>query len=546
MGDTSGTTARGRRRSRGFAVVVTGLALALLAAACGGGDDDDDASDTTRGRSTTSRSGDTKDDGDDAKGAVSSLDDVQSATIQVIGQGTFRDPEIGQADGSGAGSGFIISKDGLAVTNNHVVAGAGTLEVFIGGDSDHGYNASIVGVSECNDLALIKIKADDDLPFLRWYDGDIKPGLEVHAAGFPLGDPEYTLTNGSITKAKAGGDLTGTSSIDHTIEHDADTQPGNSGGPLVTDDGEVVAVHYAASQDTGTPQRYGIAADLAEPVIDHLEDGDFESLGINGWAVDDEASGITGIWVAGVAAGSPAAEAKLLAGDIVTSMNGVPVGADGTFKDYCDVIRTAGSKAIAVEVLRYDTEQVLRGEINGDQPLEQAFSFKQQVEDDSAVGAMPTTPEYSDYTQVTDDSGQIIVEVPSTWNEVDTTSYALDDGSSVPYIAASPDLDGYSNTYTVPGMDFALFGPSGDLDALLAEFSFSGECTDQGIDDYADPIFTGRYQLWSDCAGTHSVVVVLTAQPAQAAYTAVIVVQATSEADLDALDHIFSTFDVLV
>jgi serine protease Do len=418
--------------------------------------------------------------------------------------------------------------------------------VFVGGDTDTSYNASIVGVSECNDLALLKIQGADDFPFLSWYDGDIKPGVPVHAAGFPLGDPEYTLTNGSVTKAKANGDLTGTSSIDHTIEHDANIEHGNSGGPLVSDDGRVVGVNYAGLQQDVTPQLYAIASDLAQPVVDHLKDGDFESIGVNGWAISDEASGITGIWVAGVAAGTPAAEVGLLAGDIITSMNGVPMGTDGSFKDYCDVIRTAGTKAIAVEVLRYDTEEVLRGELNGDQELEQAFSFRQEVEDDASVGSMPSTPEYSDYLEVTDDSGQILVEVPSSWSDIDTASFDAGDGGPVPYIAASPSLDRYQTTYTTPGLEFALFGPVDDLDDALATFSFAGECTDGGIDDYADPIFTGRFQLWTDCSGTETVVIVLTAVPADGAYTAVITVQATSDADLEALDHIFNTFNVIV
>ena len=164
---------------------------------------------------------------------IASYDAVQPAVVQIVAQGTFRDPEVGFADGSGMGSGFIISPDGLAVTNNHVVAGAATLEVYIGGELDESYNATILGVSECNDLALIDIDAPDDVPYLEWFDGDIGAGLDVYAAGYPLGDPEFTLTRGIIAKAEAGGDLTGTSSIDHTVEHDANIQPGNSGGPLV-------------------------------------------------------------------------------------------------------------------------------------------------------------------------------------------------------------------------------------------------------------------------------------------------------------------------
>ncbi len=294
---------------------------------------------------------------------IASYDGVQPAVVQIVAQGTFRDPEVGFADGSGMGSGFIISPDGLAVTNNHVVAGAATLEVYIGGELDESYNATILGVSECNDLALIDIDGPDDLPHLEWFDGDIAAGLDVYAAGYPLGDPEFTLTRGIIAKAEAGGDLTGTSSIDHTVEHDANIQPGNSGGPLVGADGKVVAVNYAGGASvTTTAQFYGIAADLARPVVEKLQNGDFESLGINGWAVYDEALGIAGIWVAGVAPGSPAAQAEIAPGDIVTSMNGLPVGTDGTFKDYCDVIRTAGEGApISVEVLRFDTSEVLQG-----------------------------------------------------------------------------------------------------------------------------------------------------------------------------------------
>ena len=464
--------------------------------------------------------------------------------MQIVAQGTFRDPEIGFSDGSGLGSGFIISPDGLAVTNNHVVAGAATLEVYIGGELDDSYNATIVGVSECNDLALIDINANEDLPYLEWHDGPIGAGLDVYAAGYPLGDPEFTLTRGIVAKAEAGGDLTGTSSIDHTIEHDANIQPGNSGGPLVGSDGKVVAVNYAGGGGELAAQFYGIASDLAQPVVDRLADGDFESLGINGWAVYDESLGISGVWVAGVAPGSPAAKAELMPGDIVTSMNGLPVGTDGTFKDYCDVIRTAGEGApIAVEVLRYDSSEVLKGEINGEQPIELAFSFAEEVADE--VGEDTDATAEVQYESLTDDLGRIHVDVPSTWTSRDTAPATMEDGTQVPYIAASTDLNGFRNGWTAPGLLFAQLPATTDVNASLAQYGFAEDCTDGGIVDYSDPVFTGKYQLWQDCAGTTTDVVTLVALPADGSYTAVIQAQILTDADLEALDRAFNTFNAV-
>ncbi|MBA3606554.1 MAG: trypsin-like peptidase domain-containing protein [Acidimicrobiia bacterium] len=468
---------------------------------------------------------------------------MQPAVVQIEARGTFRDPEIGFSDGSGRGSGFLISADGLAVTNNHVVTGAATLEVFVGGDTDESYNATIVGVSECNDLALIQLNTSDELPYLEWYDGEIRAGLDVYAAGFPLGDPEFTLTRGIVAKAEAGGDLTGTSSIDHTVEHDAAIQPGNSGGPLIGADGTVVGVNYAGGAVVTTEQFFAIASDLAQPVVDRLADGDFESLGINGWAVFDDALGISGIWVAGVQPGSPAGDAEIVPGDIVTSMNGLPVGTDGTFADYCDVIRTAGEGApIQVDVLRYDTQEVLRGEINGDTPIEAAFSFAEEV--GSEVGTdEPAQAAAYEYESVVDDLGRITVDVPTAWSDRDTTPIVQDDGTQLPYIAAATSVDGFINTFDVPGLVFAALAPGADVDASLAEYSFEGQCTDGGITDYSDAVFTGKYQLWLDCDGGTTDVVTLVALPADGSYTAIILAQIVTDADLDALDRAFATFN---
>jgi S1-C subfamily serine protease/pSer/pThr/pTyr-binding forkhead associated (FHA) protein len=305
-------------------------------------------------------------DGDDevADGEGLSYTDVQPAVVQILATGTFRDLE-GVVGGTGSGSGFLISPDGYVVTNNHVVTGAATLEVYIGGALDRSYNAQVVGASECNDLALIKIAGASDLPYLEWYEGDSEVGMSVYAAGYPLGDPEYTLTSGILSKAQADGDITATASIDRTIEHTAKIQHGNSGGPLVAEDGSVVGVNYAGANLDVETTFYAIAADLARPIVERLYDGDFESIGINGFAVSDDADQ-TGIWVAAVKPGSPASKVGLRPGDVISAVNGLPMAMDGTFADYCDVIRTAGDgNPMAIEVQRIDTGEFLQGEING-------------------------------------------------------------------------------------------------------------------------------------------------------------------------------------
>ena len=256
---------------------------------------------------------------------------------------------------------------------------------------------TVLGVSECNDLALIDIDESEPLPYFDWYEGEITAGPDVYAAGFPFGDPEFTLTRGIVAKAEAGGDLTGTSSIDHTIEHDAAIQPGNSGGPLVTTDGTVVGINYA-----GGAQRH------RRPVLRHRRPtSPSRSSTSCATATSSRSASTAGPFrrrprgsPGSGSRGSPPAprrrDAGILPGDIVTTMNGLPVGTDGTFKDYCDVIRTAGEgNPIGVEVLRYDTQEMLRGEINGDQPLETTFSFADEVDDEVATedsGAAPASP----------------------------------------------------------------------------------------------------------------------------------------------------------
>ncbi|MCL2802555.1 MAG: S1C family serine protease [Micrococcales bacterium] len=483
--------------------------------------------------------------GSDGKGsaAVSSYEDAKEAVVYIRAKGAIRDPEVGDTTVSGSGSGFVISPDGLVVTNNHVVTGAATLEIWVGGDYDKTWNATVLGVSECNDLAVLQLSGASNMAYLDFYKGEIKVGMDIWVAGFPLGDKEYSLTKGIVNKANADGDITGTSSIDHTIEHDATSQPGNSGGPLLNENGQVVGIHYAGWETSaGERLHYAIAADLAVPVVDTLKGGDFESIGVNGFAIDDDESGLVGIWVSGVAPGSPAAKVGILAGDIITTMNGLPVGQNRNFSGYCNVIRTAGQAPISVEVLRFDTSEMLRGEINGDKVLEQTVSFRQEIEDQTGGGGVGGGGADYTYEMVVDDTGVLQVEVPVQWSSRDTAPIQGD--TPTPAITASPNINSYDTGWNTPGVTILRIPEIPSSDDVLSAFgsTFASGCTVGEISDYADGMYTGRFQVYSDCGGTDTVGVVLVTSADAGGHGIVLVAQVLTEADVGALQHAFETF----
>jgi S1-C subfamily serine protease len=300
-----------------------------------------------------------------ASGAISNLTDVKKATIQIESQGTFIDPQVGLVvNGAGRGSGFIIDPSGIAVTNNHVVTGAALLKVWVGGDPTP-HNAKVLGVSECSDLAVIDIDGDG-YPYLKWYNGNIDVGMDMYVAGYPLGDPEYSLTKGIISKARANGE-TSWASVESVIEYDATTNPGNSGGPVITPDGQVLGIHYAGN--ASTREAFGISRDVAEGVIDKLRQGqNIDTIGVNGQAVSNQDGSLTGVWVSSVQSGSPADKAGVEAGDIITMMENLVLATDGTMSQYCDILRSHNpGDTLNISVLRWATGEILEGQLNGRQ-----------------------------------------------------------------------------------------------------------------------------------------------------------------------------------
>jgi S1-C subfamily serine protease len=291
------------------------------------------------------------------------IDAVRDATIQIEAQGTFVDPEFGlQVNSAGRGTGFIIDPSGIAVTNNHVVAGAALLKVWLNGETTP-RNARVVGLSECSDLAVIDIDGDN-YPTLNWYSGAAKTGLEVYAAGYPLGEPQFNLTKGIISKENADGE-TSWASVDHVLGHDATINPGNSGGPLVDANGEVVGINYSSLASAN--QYFAIGGDIARPVIEELKTGkDVDSIGVNGTAVRSDDGSLSGIWVASVKSGTAADKAGIQPGDIIYQLEGLVLATDGTMKDYCDVIRShSATDTMTMSVIRYASGELLEGQLNG-------------------------------------------------------------------------------------------------------------------------------------------------------------------------------------
>ena len=453
---------------------------------------------------------------------------------------------------AGSGSGFIIDPSGIAVTNNHVVTGAALLRVHVTGE-DRPRNARILGVSECSDLAVIDIDGDG-FPYLDWHEGNVNVGLDVYAAGFPLGDPEFTLTRGIVSKARASGE-TNWASVDNVIEHDATINAGNSGGPLISAEGKVVGVNYAGASSTN--QYFAIGRDEALRVIDQLRsEQDVTSIGINGTAVADSEQGIYGIWVSSVDSGSPADRTGIEGGDIITMLEGLVLSTDGTMSSYCDILRSnRPDDVLSVEVLRFETQQVLEGQINGDE-LVVTVDFSTALQDevaendpaDSSMGAAG----YESYATVTDDTGALLVEVPTAWADIDGAEWYLDDGTYLgPSITAAPSLNGFWSNWTTPGVFFAAItdvdagtAPSEYLDPRVE--AFSGPCEYAGRSDYSDSLYSGQYDYFTNCGGEGVVYVALAVTPLDGSNFFIIVeVQVVTQADLEALDHVLNSFILL-
>ncbi|MBU1701856.1 MAG: trypsin-like peptidase domain-containing protein [Candidatus Eisenbacteria bacterium] len=232
------------------------------------------------------------------------------------------------------GSGFLISSQGYVVTNFHVVYDAQNISVTLADGSSH--DAELVGADPPSDIAVLKIAAGRDLPYVELGNAeDLKIGDWVAAIGNPFGNLEGTLTVG-VVSAKGRNELAiagGSPVYQDFIQTDASINFGNSGGPLVNTRGEVVGINTAFNAP-GRGISFAISMRMAERIIsDLITNGHVIRgyLGVTLQALDSQLAeawgleGRTGVIVSDVIDGTPASDAGFQAGDVLLQFDGKPV-----------------------------------------------------------------------------------------------------------------------------------------------------------------------------------------------------------------------------
>jgi serine protease Do len=263
---------------------------------------------------------------------------------------------------TGQGSGFFISADGFAVTNNHVVDGADKVEVTT--DDGKTFTAKVIGTDPRTDLALIKVEGGSNFPFAKLSDSKPRIGDWVLAVGNPFG-LGGTVTAGIVS---ASGRDIGNGPYDDFIQIDAPVNKGNSGGPAFDANGEVMGVNTAIYSPSGGSVgiAFSIPASTVKSVVAQLKDKGTVSRGWIGVQIQPVTADIAdslglkkaeGALVAEPQANGPAAKAGIESGDVITAVNGEQV------KDARELARTIGGlapgNAVKLNVMHKGQDKVI-------------------------------------------------------------------------------------------------------------------------------------------------------------------------------------------
>lgn len=324
----------------------------------------------------------------------------------------------------GTGSGVIITEDGYIVTNNHVIQDATELEVTL--NNNKSYQAKLVGTDSKMDIALLKIEADEKLPYTVFGDSDeIKVGEWVLAVGNPY-NLNSTVTAG-IVSAKARN--LANDGIQSFIQTDAAVNPGNSGGALVNTRGELIGINTMISSPTGSYAGYSFAvpSNITRKIIEDLmQFGNVQRgvLGIEGgemnsnYAKEIGVKETQGFYINKVTKNSGAEKAGLQKGDIIVQLDDKKINGFAELTAYINtkrpndvvqvrIVRDEKEKTIPVKLSK---KEMLNYEFNGIEfeDIDAADKKKFRIKEGVKIKTL-SNPEYAEYSNLL--NGAIILSI---------------------------------------------------------------------------------------------------------------------------------------
>lgn len=315
------------------------------------------------------------------------------------------------------GSGFIIDANGTIVTNNHVVKDAKSVSVTL--DDGSKLPAKVIGRDARTDIAVLKVDANKPLSYIQLGNSaNVKPGEWVVAMGNPFG------LGGSVTAGivSASGRDIGAGPYDQFIQIDAPINQGNSGGPLFTQDGKVIGMNTAILSPSGGSIGIGFAipSDMIHTVVAQLEKSGKVTrgyIGVEAQQVSEvmakalHLDNSSGALIAGVQSDTPAADAGLQPGDVVTSVNGKTIKNPRDLA--VDVAAVAPGDEAKLQVMRDGDMRTVTVKV-GQLPTEAVASNEQAHHEQARVGVAlaPLSPQLRDQLDVpSGTSGAVVRQV---------------------------------------------------------------------------------------------------------------------------------------
>ena len=270
----------------------------------------------------------------------------------------------------GSGSGVIISSDGYIITNHHVIETAEDIQITT--NNNQSFEAKIIGSDEQNDIALLKIDTAEELPYAIFGDSD---GTQIGEWVLAVGNPfnlTSTVTAGIISAKSRNLDPTGRTTQSY-IQTDAAVNPGNSGGALINDKGELIGINTAIQTQTGSYVGYSFAvpSNIAKKVIeDILEYGNVQYgfLGVTGTSLNSfrakelDVEDTEGFFINGIDKESGANSAGIRIGDIIKDIDGIKISKFSDLKGYLNTKRP--DDIVEVNLKRDNESKKVRVQLN--------------------------------------------------------------------------------------------------------------------------------------------------------------------------------------